>query len=227
MVQVPRRTGFSGSTLVGLLARLTDIDVADAKRAFADRLSQWLGWTDAITLSSVLNGDGAMVSTARTAATRSRASSAAGSTEEAECARVRAVLVAAINGDLTPARNAATGTTTEFAPYRRRYVARQQAMETNIAGLRKRVRVALARKSPAMAQLAALDTVMEQALAAQEQRLLASVPGMLEKYFKRLAHGEPGAWQDTFAKDMRSVLLAELEIRLQPVEGLLEALRET
>lgn len=35
----------------------------------------------------------------------------------------------------------------------------------------------------------------------------------------------PGAWLETFRKDMRSVLLAELDIRLQPVEGLLAALR--
>ncbi len=35
----------------------------------------------------------------------------------------------------------------------------------------------------------------------------------------------PGAWLDTFRADMRSVLLAELDVRLQPVEGLLAALR--
>jgi hypothetical protein len=35
----------------------------------------------------------------------------------------------------------------------------------------------------------------------------------------------PGAWLDVFRKDMRSVLLAELDVRLQPVEGLLAALR--
>jgi hypothetical protein len=35
----------------------------------------------------------------------------------------------------------------------------------------------------------------------------------------------PGAWLDAFRKDMRSVLLAELDIRFQPVEGLLSALR--
>ncbi|MGY6269353.1 DUF3348 domain-containing protein [Achromobacter denitrificans] len=34
-----------------------------------------------------------------------------------------------------------------------------------------------------------------------------------------------GAWLETFRKDMRSVLLAELDVRLQPVEGLLAALR--
>ena len=252
MVQVPRRAGFSGSTLVRLLARLTDIDVADSKRSFADRLSQWLGWTDAITLSSVLNGD---------VPARLRTSLVAMSTEEAEVARVRSALVTAINENLVPVRNAATGTTAEFAPYRRRYVARQQGMETSIAALRKRVRTTLASKSPSMAQLAALDAVMERALGAQEQRLLATVPGLLEKHFRQQVQAEKamqaieaasvvdaqgktddgadapaggtgiaapaGAWQEAFGKDMQSVLLAELEIRLQPVEGLLEAFRES
>ena len=221
MVQVPRRTGFSGSTLVRLLARLTDIDVADSKRSFADRLSQWLGWTDAITLSSALNGD------VSTAPLRVRSFLSAASIEENECKRVRTALVTAINDTLAPTRNAATGTTTDFAPYRRRYLARQQAMETGIATLRQRVRTALASKSPAMAQLASLDAVMEQALATHEQRLLATVPGLLETYFKRLVRTGPEGWQEAFGKDMQSVLLAELEIRLQPVEGLLEALRET
>jgi hypothetical protein len=35
----------------------------------------------------------------------------------------------------------------------------------------------------------------------------------------------PGAWLNVFRKDMQSVLLAELDVRLQPVEGLLAALR--
>lgn len=35
----------------------------------------------------------------------------------------------------------------------------------------------------------------------------------------------PGVWLDTFRADMRAVLLAELDVRLQPVEGLLAALR--
>jgi hypothetical protein len=36
---------------------------------------------------------------------------------------------------------------------------------------------------------------------------------------------DPAAWLDVFRKDMQGVLLAELDIRFQPVEGLLEALR--
>ncbi|HDR9504630.1 TPA: DUF3348 family protein, partial [Burkholderia cepacia] len=35
----------------------------------------------------------------------------------------------------------------------------------------------------------------------------------------------PGAWLDTFRDEMQSILLAELEVRFQTVDGLLAALR--
>ena len=34
---------------------------------------------------------------------------------------------------------------------------------------------------------------------------------------------QPGGWLDVFGKEMQEVLLAELEVRLQPVVGLIEA----
>jgi Protein of unknown function (DUF3348) len=60
---------------------------------------------------------------------------------------------------------------------------------------------------------------------------------VLEKHFGRLRQAEPaapalpdggvrpGTWLEIFGKDMRAVLLAELDLRFQPLEGLLEALR--
>ena len=43
MVQAPRRTGFSGPTLVRLLARLTtDVDVPESGQSLSDQLSLWL-----------------------------------------------------------------------------------------------------------------------------------------------------------------------------------------
>jgi hypothetical protein len=106
----------------------------------------------------------------------------------------------------------------------------------------------LAAKTPAMARLAVVDAVMERALSERERSLLAAVPGLLAGHFERLREAEqqalagaeasadaataapaapirPGAWLDAFRKDMQSVLLAELDVRLQPVEGLLAALR--
>jgi hypothetical protein len=223
MAQVSQRTVFNGSALVRLLSRLTDADVREPRQATADRLSQWFGWTDAISLSAALDG-----AVAAAAPSRARASASA---EERECVRARATLAKAV------AEDGAVAAAVDFTPFRRRHLTLQQAMEAGIGPLRGRLRALLAVRSPAMARLAAVDVVMEQVLAAREHSLLAAVPALLEKHFKRLRQaspettGEPegeaeaGEWLHVFRKDMKNVLLAELDFRFQPIEGLLEALR--
>lgn len=212
-----------------MLSRLTEAaDPPESRQSFAERLSHWLGWTDAISLS------GALSAAPAGAATTSHGGASA---EQAQCTRVREALTHAIAQEM---HGAARDAAVDFAPYRRRYVARQQAMETSVGALRGRLRETLAARSPAMARLAAVDAVMEQVLGPHEQRLLATVPTLLEKHFKRSRLAETAAdttggesddearrraWRDAFGHDMHSVLLAELDLRLQPVEGLVEALR--
>ena len=77
---------------------------------------------------------------------------------------------------------------------------------------------------------------MEGALSPHEHALLGAVPALLEAHFERLraaAHGaamptdaaDPAAhWRDAFRRDMQAVLMAELDVRFQPVDGLLAAL---
>jgi len=223
MAQVSQRTVFNGSALVRLLSRLTEVDVREPRQATADRLSQWFGWTDAISLSAALDG-----AVAAAAPSRARASASA---EERECVRARAALAKAV------AEDGVVAAAVDFTPFRRRHLTLQQAMEAGIGPLRGRLRALLAARSPAMARLAAVDVVMEQVLAAREHSLLAAVPALLEKHFTRLRQaspetvGEPGSeaeageWLHVFRKDMKNVLLAELDFRFQPIEGLLEALR--
>jgi hypothetical protein len=283
MLQAPQRTALSGPALVRLLARLANVEVAESRQSLSDRLSQWLGWTDAIALSSALNGNPpAVAAGARTF----------GRAEEEECVRVRASLVKAIAGDSVFAatrrrvhssssvHNLAADAPVDYAEFRQRYLAIQQSMETGVGNLRGRLRGMLAAKTPAMARLAVVDAVMERALSERERSLLAAIPGLLAGHFERLreaaqkgqveggggghgGHGgdggeasvagavsgvgadarmdagakaevkagasatplAPNAWLDIFRKDMQSVLLAELDVRLQPVEGLLAALR--
>ena len=232
MVQVSRRSprtgstapaaasGISSSALIGLLTRLTAAKVPESSQSISERLSQWLGWTDAISLSSVLGATNKKAPSA---------SMAAPSAEEAEVTRVRETLLKILADE-----GGALRTATDFSPYRRRYVSRQQTMETAIAPLRTRLQAALVARSPALAQLAAVDAVMAQALGAHEVRVLATIPTLLEKHFTRLRRAQadqidpdvlPDLWLDGFIDDMQSVLFAELDIRLQPIEGLLEALR--
>jgi hypothetical protein len=134
----------------------------------------------------------------------------------------------------------------DFLPYQRCYQAHQRLMQARIAPLRAQVRATLARQSAALAKLAALDAVLDRALALRERSQLATVPALLATRFARLqqAHlaaqaitqgcerpgpdpGQPppaDAWLVPACREMQSVLAAELDIRLQPVLGLVDAL---
>lgn len=238
------RTSFDSSRLIRALSDLVSTDAAPPRQSFADRLGQWLDFADAIALFSALNGS----------------TDAAGGPATAEhpalrdeFARVRGALLDSINTDgvLTPGKarirlpapawHASTPGAADYLPYHRYYLAHQRDMGAAIAPLRASVRAGLAQRAPALRQLAALDGVLDQALAPRERSLLATVPQLLGRHFEQLhqAHRsalptpddparwlQPGAWLHTFCQDMRVVLRAELELRLQPVAGLMDALNE-
>lgn len=207
--------GVAGSELTRLLARLADVSPAGSRPVFAERLSHWLGWTGAIALSSAL-GAGPAAAPARPAA-------GAG---EADFQRVRAALEASIaTGPREPASSP-----TDFGPYRRHCIALQHSMQEGVGALRQRLRDRLAQRSPAFARLAAIDAVMDQALATQERGLLGLVPLRLQAHFERLhrASAEDDVqWTRTFRADLDHVMRAELSHRLLPARGLLDTLLET
>lgn len=221
------RTGLTGAALVRLLAGLAGprAQVRDSRDAFADRLSQWLGWTEAISLSAALERP---LPPPSAAGAPSTTTDDPWPQEQAEVERVRAVLG---HGHAREAAAAGRSTFEQgigFSPYRQRYLARQQAMEMAIGLLRERLRAVVAARSPELARLAAVDAVMARTLGPHEDRLMAGVAPMLEKHFRRLAeaHGaDDERWLEPFRQDLHTVLLAELELRLQPALALLEALR--
>lgn len=174
----PRRIGYTGSALIRLLARLTDVDAPESKQAFAEQLSQWLGWTDAISLSAALNS---------TATATRPGTKAAASTEEDEFHRLRAALAHAIADEGAPTRGSHPMDTSsaDFSSYRRRYFAKQQTMDTAIGALRGRLRSSLAARSADATRLAAVDALMEQVLGERERSLLSIVPVLLEKHLDR------------------------------------------
>ena len=148
---------------------------------------------------------------------------------EAEFTRVRTALALAIDRALEEA-DASSGTGGhDFLPWRRCCFGLQQAMEAAVGALRAQARAVLQRRAathPELATLAALDAALAAMLAPREQAQLALMPVLLEKHFMRPETRQdraPGAFKD----DMRRLLHAELELRLQPALGLLEALRAT
>lgn len=240
MVQATKRATVRGPTFIRLLASLADVDAPQSRQSLSDRLSQWLDWNHALALSTALDG--------KTPAPDD-GTPAFDSAEEDACARVRASLAEAIVGNrewAAPRQQAGNGedgaeAAVDYAVFRQRYLSMQRSMQTATGNLRGRLREMLIGKSAGMARLAEVDAAMELALSPREQMLLATVPALLGIHFEQLQQAgqkmpadlqeqdtpaaAPGAWLEVFRKDMQSLLLAELDVRFQPVEGLLAALR--
>ncbi|ATS25544.2 DUF3348 domain-containing protein [Xanthomonas phaseoli] len=243
MAKVSPRAPVSGPAFIRLLARLSDAHIAQSNHALADRLSQWIDWTRAVAVSKALDGklpDTDDLPEPRPldaeACARVRTGLAASSVTELDALVVR-VRAETRNAALADAPAAAP----DFAPFRQHYLAMQRAMRTATGDLRGRLRDLLALVSTDMARLAEVDAVMELTLSPREQSLLNTVPSLLGAHFERLRDAAqaqhrpsdddaapravPDGWLDVFRKDMQSVLLAELDVRFHPIEGLLAALR--
>jgi len=215
-----QRTPVRGPTFVRLLARLTDLAAPTSSTSLPDRLSHWLDWKQSLALSGALDG-----------AVRPLAEPVTpfGDADNAECARVRLALENAIPmvGDPSVLGQRSEAAPAEYTVFRQRYVVMQRKIGASTGTLRGRLREKLAQASPQAARLAEADAAMEQALTPREHALFAAVPGLLGDHFDRLRMADDVAptWFDVFRKDMQDLLFAELDVRFQPVEGLLAALR--
>lgn len=207
-------------------ARPGRVPPAPADDAVAERLGQWLAWTDAVDLSAALVQPPAPVADGATGAPPVAVLAQA-------LTRLQADMTRQITTDPVYLPGQASATTApglagedEVAPYRRAAQARQRAMAAAVPPLRARLRAALAAGSPAQARLAALDATMEAALAGRERSLLAGLVAPLAQRLRTLRDsGDPG-WRLRFHQDQQQLLLAELDLRLQPLHGLLDALRQ-
>lgn len=219
MAQQVHGTGFNSARLVRLLADPAGSDAPESKHALGERLGQWLDFKDAMSLFSALNADAAVVPQASAAASQGEITALRSALQ-----RLRATLAGAISGTLS-----ALPASADFAPYQRGHLAHQRDMTAKIGPLRARVRKVMSNHSTAMKRLAVLDAVFEQTLAARERDLLATLPDKLMRRFEALRNEAPAGdetWQTAFRQEMEHILLAELDLRLQPVTGLIAALDE-
>ncbi|AOD16110.1 DUF3348 domain-containing protein [Xanthomonas fragariae] len=243
MAKVSPRASLSGPAFIRLLARLSDAHLAQSNHALADRLSQWIDWTRAVAVSKALDGklpDTDDLPEPRPldveACTRVRTALATSSVADLD-----AVVARARDDARTAAQADAPTPVLDYAPFRQHYLTMQRGMRTATGDLRGRLRDLLALVSSDMARLAEVDAVMELTLSPHEQTLLNTVPNLLGAHFERLRDAAYASspstdrdaaprpvsdgWLDVFRKDVQSVLLAELDVRFHPIEGLLAALR--
>lgn len=251
MTRASPRTNFHSSKLVRYLADLALVDTVDPGNAFAEELGHWIHFSDAIGLSAVHNGSDSHFPRAQSAThlvVRDALS--------AEFDRIQALLVNSIikscspnSGKThislpTPKLELPMELAAAYVPYRRFYEAHQRDMELSIQPLRTNVREAVAKASPELRKLAELDAAFEKILRDRESKLLSKVPVLLKKRFEQLfkehqqklvdtqqtdnpsGWTQAGGWLARFCNDMQMLLLAEVELRLQPTMGLIEAFKQ-
>lgn len=249
-------TAFPPSSFIRLLADLADArpapPAAGPAPGLADTLDGWLDWTDAIALSAALNTGAAAPAAAEKASNTASdpGSDSAKADDDAALrqavAQVRDALLQAIASDpalgaAQPARRApnrgpavvAGPDDDPVARLQRCHVKHQRLMDAQLGPLRARVRATLAQRTPALARLAALDAVMDQALSVRERHLLGQVPGLVARPAQRQLAKPPGtqpaaAGPETLKRlqaRWQALMLAELDSRMQAIEGLLEALQ--
>lgn len=247
MTPAPVHTHLHRSLLLRLLAEQGMVDTAVAIGDVAPRLGDWLDFRQAISLHGVLNPQAPTEQAAHT----SRAAIMSPEALTRHVDKVRSQLVQSISQgaptgsgltriDMPPAElDEPLDPKTAYEPYRRFYAAHQRQMESAIRSLRSQVRGQLSKSSSALQQLATLDAAFENILSEREAVLLGKVSKLLEKRFaqalkqhlkKQADSAADGAtpvqalaWLMPLRQGLRTALLAELDTRLQPTLGLLEA----
>lgn len=243
-----QHAAFNRSALIRLLSE-THPEIADPKYDFGERLGRWLDLSDAMTLYSVL-GTEAGERTSLRPSEHDLPNQLLRVRRALSDAIDNDGIFNAASEDTQPrtppripfptaAPNTTADSAPDFTPFHRYYLAHQREMSAAITALRANARKALAAHSAAGRQLAGLDAAFEKSLSAREQSLLANIPILLAKRFdQRYAEhcaatddaddaaswNEPGSWLEAFCKDTKRVLLAELDLRLKPVAGLIAAL---
>jgi Protein of unknown function (DUF3348) len=221
---------FHRSRFIELLSHSSPAPLTAPRQDFAERLSLWLAPVDTIQLHALLQNTPA--------------------SSQGPAMGTRQAVIAALNKAVQQARSQLTHHITRsdettavlsqdaslgYAPYRKRHLDLQRRMDTQITPLRAGVRQVLAKMSPTLSHLASLDALMEQALASREQKLLATAPLLLERRFEAMKKSadqdatlksegtQAPEWLKHFDREWQHHLLAELDVRLQPVLGLVES----
>lgn len=127
-----------------------------------------------------------------------------------------------------------------WEPYRRYMVDHQKQMTLVLTRLRRQLRAALSDVGGSCRALAQMDAIYDETITPRESRWLACLPDQFGHRLAALmqsshAHPalEPGAeaatprppppeWLPSFEEEIRQSLLAELNLRAQPVLGLLD-----
>lgn len=252
MLQASSNKRVNGSKLVRVLSDLSASeqgipDIEISHKQFAERLGLLVDLADSVTLSESLRG------LHRIAYETTSISQAE---VQQEFLKQRKAAIKAITRSFevrpglvpfklpTPKADFTKEEASKFEPYQRFYALHQSEIEFKTQKLRTSIRQQISGYSLALAQLAELDQTLGNSMMLHTRKRFSVVPKLLKLRFEQLlkAHLQdvdmievedlpvnwvkPGAWLSQFYEEMQQLLLAEVEIRMQPALGLVEAFNE-
>jgi hypothetical protein len=238
MAQPVTHTARHSSRLVRLLNDYSASTIDVSQNNVADKLGQLFNLSDSISLADSLDG------LARTAF-EPQPALASGARQAFLTARqgmVEFIIKSFVPSEqhqpfrLPPRKTEQQELAALVEPYQKFYTLHQSEMDLRCHRLRLQTRQAIAAYSPTLAQLAALDKALGNTLAAHSRKLFATTPKLLLQRCTQLQQQslsvhpaddptqQANHWLALFHTEIQHLLLAELEVRLQPTLGLIEAL---
>ena len=120
--------------------------------------------------------------------------------------------------------------TVDYQPYLKLYGALQRDLEFKARNIQADIRKALAASSPEGAQLAAVDAALADPVAKHSRAVFAKIPGLLKTRFQAVSRSGrytcSRSIHEQLSDLLQTILLAEIEARLLPALGLIEALED-
>ena len=242
MTQALPQVSLGSSRLVRCLSDLSVSNTQVSHRQFTERLGKLIDLSDSIALAEAH---------ARTADVIDEDVTTFSEEITGEFLRARSTIIQAAMRAFFPGAGptrirwpalesqAPAGPASAAAPYLKFYGAQQADVDAKIRGLHLRTREAIAPLSGRLARLCAIDAALGDALGHHSRRYLSSVPRLLtlrleylfEQHRRAVADGAeaPQHWLETrelYRRESQGLLLAEIEARLLPALGLIEALNE-
>ncbi|MCV2355699.1 DUF3348 domain-containing protein [Paucibacter sp. B2R-40] len=214
----------------------------------AERLGSWFCWADAIEISQVLttspgraNSERPQADDLRRPPSEEGGQGRSGPSLSCEAARIESMCWANAELARIQAQLAASFNHTELAcesdsmsdgaalkellvPYLQHFAQQQRLIESRTAAFRTRLRACLTRDCDELARLAQLDDYIERAMAPPQLRAMTGLSALLETRASKHYAADPRQWRARLWSDLQRLLRAELDQKLQPVLGLIEAL---
>ncbi len=253
MTQAPPNVSLNGSRLIRFLSELAVSDVEVSHQQFTETLGQLISFSDAITLSAVHSKLPKMVFEPTEVTSESVRAEFLRVREVLVKSVIKSFTPNTGPSTISlpvPKADTTLDKALSYEPYQRFYARHQREIDFKVESLQLFVRDGVSGLSLELAQLAELDAALGGVLALHTRRAFAVIPKLLGKRFEYLRNEyqqaltneeglenqplddtqaewiKPGGWLHAFYQEMQGLLLAELDVRLQPVLGLVEALNE-